>query len=65
MQKHVLRREHNYVNKNGKLLSPYVVIATEIGKGLIVRIPQMEIVWEPCFIIDKHGLFSFIIKIRC
>ena len=61
MQKHVLRREHNYVNKNGKLLSPYVVIATAIGKGLIVRTPQMEIVWEPCAIIDKGGLFSFIV----
>ena len=33
MQKHVLRREHNYVNKNRKLLSPYIVIATAIGKG--------------------------------
>ena len=61
MRKHVLRREHNYVNKNGKLLSPYVVIATAIGKGLIVWTLQMEIVWEPYFIIDKRGLFSFII----
>ena len=38
------------------------LIATAIGEGLIVRTPRMEIVWEPCFIIDKRGLFSFLFR---
>ena len=28
------------------------LIATAIGEDLIVRTPRMEIVWEPCFIIQ-------------
>ena len=38
------------------------MIATAIGKDLIVRTPRMEVVWEPWFIIDKRGLFSFVIR---
>ena len=34
------------------VLVSLVMIATAIGKGLIVRTPRMEIVWEPCFIIQ-------------
>ena len=37
------------------------MIATTIGKDLIVRTPQMEVIREPWFIIDKRGLFSFVI----
>ena len=35
------------------------MIATAIGESLIVRTLQMEIVWEPCFIIQAWCLFSF------
>ena len=38
------------------------MIAITIGKDLIVRTPRMEVVWEPWFIIDNRGLFSFVIR---
>jgi hypothetical protein len=37
------------------------MIAITIGKDLIVRTPGMEVVWEPWFIIDKHGYSVFVI----
>ena len=38
------------------------MIATMIGKDLIVWTPRTEVIWEPWFIIDKRGLFSFVIR---
>ena len=53
--------EYFWATLEGGFFNFLRVIATAIGKDLIVRIPRMEIVWEPCFIINKRDLFSFII----
>ena len=37
------------------------LIATPIGKGLIVRTPWIEIVWEPCFIIYISVVYSILL----
>ena len=38
-----------------------IMINTMINKGSIIWVRQMKVVWEPCVIIDKRGLFSFIV----
>ena len=38
-----------------------IMINATIDKGLIVWVPQMKVLWEPRVIIDKRGLFSFVV----
>ena len=38
-----------------------IMINTMINKGSIIWVRQMKVVWEPCVIIDKRGLFSFVV----
>ena len=38
-----------------------IMINTMINKGSIIWVRQMKVVWEPRVIIDKRGLFSFVV----